>query len=410
MMRILHLTQYFPPEAGAVQVRAEAMARYLTEAGHHVTVLTEMPNHPVGIVHPEYRGKLFVRERFRGMDVVRVWVSTSPNKNLRTRATFYASYMVNSILRGLVLGGRYDVIYANSPPLLVGVSGWVLGAARRTPFVFEVHDLWPESAVDMGELNNPRIIRALTWVEEGCYKRARQIIVVSDGIHDRLVERGIPPEKLVMIQNGSNTDLFKPQPEAGAALRAQWGLQDKFIVFYGGIIGLAQGLEVVVETARVLVDEKDIHFVMVGEGPCRVQIEKQLDDYDLPNFSFLPGQSLEAMPAHLAAADVALAPLRDLPVFEGVRPTKIFDAWACERPVIVSARGEPCRIVQDADGGLCTEPENPQAIARAILTLRDDAERRRQYALSGARQVDARYSLRAMAVKLEQVLQENVAQ
>ena len=407
-MRILHLTQYFPPEAGAVQVRAEAMARYLTNLGHRVTVLTEMPNHPVGVIFPEYRGKLFVREHFRGMDVVRVWVSTSPRKSLRTRTAFYVSYMVNSILRGLVLGGRYDVIYANSPPLLVGVAGGALSIARRTPFVFEVQDLWPESAVDMGELTNQRFIRWATWLEERCYQRAKRIAVVSDGIHDRLIERGISSDKLVMVENGSNTDLFKPQPEAGAELRARWGLPDKFIVFYGGIIGLAQGLETVVETARTLVNETDVHFVMVGEGPRREAIEQLLADYQLPNFTFLPGQPLEVMPAHLAAADVALAPLRDLPIFEGVRPTKILDAWACERPVIVSARGEPCRIVQEANGGLCAEPENPEAIAQAILALRDDLERRRQLGMNGQRYVDAHYSLQAMALKLEGVLLESI--
>lgn len=408
-MRILHLTQYFPPEAGAVQVRAEAMARYLTQMGHHVTVLTEMPNHPVGIIYPGYRGRLFMRERFRGMDVVRVWVRTSPNKNLRTRLAFYFSYMVMSILRGLVLTGSYHVIYANSPPLLVGAAGWVLSLVRRTPLVFEVQDLWPESAVEMGELTNVHAIRWATWLEERCYQRATRVVAVSDGIRDRLMERGIPREKLVMVENGSNTDLFKPEPEAGSELRAEWGLQDKFIVFYGGILGLAQGLETVVDTARILVDQQDIHFVMVGNGPRREAIERLLADYDLPNFSLLPGQPLESMPSHLAAADVALAPLRDLPIFEGVRPTKIFDAWACERPVIVSARGEPCHLVQEAEGGLCAEPENPRDIARAILSLRDHPVKRRRLGLNGCGFVHARYSLRAMARKLEQVLQDSIS-
>jgi len=408
-VRILHLTQYFPPEAGAVQVRAGAMARYLTELGHHVTVLTEMPNHPMGVIFPEYHGKLFLREHFRGIDVVRVWVSTSPKKNFRTRLAFYASYMVNSILGGLILKGRYDAIYANSPPLLVGGAGWVLSLARRTPLVFEVQDLWPESAVAMGELTNQQAIRWATWLEEHCYQRAKRVVVVSDGIRSRLVERGIPSEKLAMVENGSNTDLFRPLPDEGIKLRRQWGLHDKFIVFYGGIIGLAQGLETVVETARTLVDQTDIHFVMVGEGPRRTAIEQLLASYELPNFTFLPGQPLEAMPAHLAAADVALAPLRDLAVFQGVRPTKILDAWACKRPVVVSARGEPCRIVKEASGGLCVEPENPEDMARATLTLRDDPEKRRQFGLNGHRYVHAHYSLKAMALKLEQVLRESIS-
>jgi glycosyltransferase involved in cell wall biosynthesis len=407
-LRILHLSQYFPPEAGAVQVRAAAMARYLTDMGHHVTVVTEMPNHPVGIVFPEYRGKLFVRERFQGIDVVRVWVYTSPNKSFRSRLGFYLSYMVNSILRGLVLRGHYDVVFANSPPLFVGVAGSILSIARRIPFVFEVQDLWPESAVDMGELRNPRVIQMSTWLEERCYQRATKIVTVAHGIFDRLIERDIPSSKLALVENGSNTDLFKPEPSAGDELRSHWGLQDKFIVFYGGIIGLAQGLETIVETARLLRDQSDVHFIMVGEGPRRHAIEKLLDDYDLPNFTLLPGQPLEAMPAYLAAADVALAPLRDLPVFAGARPTKIFDAWACLRPVIVSARGEACRVVREAAGGLCAQPETPPDIAHAILSLRDNQTQRHQMATNGYNFVQENYSLKAMATKLEQVLREGV--
>lgn len=405
-MNILHLTQYYPPEAGAVQVRAEAMARYLTQAGHSVTVLTEMPNHPKGIVFPDYRGRFWLRERFRGVEVIRVWVSASPRKTTMRRLAFYGSYALNSFLKGLLLRREFDVIYANSPPLFVGVAGAALGAVRGVPLVFEVQDLWPESAVDMGELNSALAIRIATWLEELCYKRARSIITVSTGIQNRLLERGLPAQKLTMIQNGSNTDLFTPQPESGLKLRMQWGLRDKFIVLYGGNIGLAQGLETVVESAHLLRHESDIHFAMVGEGPCRDAIKDMLGRYQLPNFTLLPGQPLEQMPAHLSAADVALAPLRDLPVFHGVRPTKILDAWACRRPVIVSARGEPCRLVQDCEGGICTDPENASALADAILDLRDNPAKRLRMGQNGQQEVTEHHSLQAMAGKLERVLQQ----
>ena len=405
-MNIIHLTQYYPPEPGAVQVRAQAIASSLVQFGHHVTVLTEMPNHPVGVIYPDYKGKLFSKEVLDDVEVLRVWVKTTPKKNFYTRIAFYLSYMLNAGLRGIFLRRKYDFVFANSPPLFVGVAGLFLSFVHRIPFVFEVQDLWPESAVDMGELRNQRFIRWATWLEEKCYQYAERIVVVSDGIYNRLVERGIDPQKIRMVENGSNTRLFKPQPEQGARLRAHWGLDEKFIVFYGGIIGLAQGLETIVETAQRLVTEPDIHFVMVGEGPRRAALEAMLADLNLPNFTFLPGQTLEAMPAHLNAADVALAPLRDLPVFEGVRPTKIFDAWACERPVIVSARGEPCRIVQEAEGGLCTAPECPDEIANAILALRDQPELRLKLGLNGKKFVDSQYSLQAMAAKLELVLRD----
>jgi glycosyltransferase involved in cell wall biosynthesis len=185
-------------------------------------------------------------------------------------------------------------------------------------------------------------------------------------------------------------------------------LQDKFIAMYGGIIGLAQGLETLVETARLLVEEPDVHLILVGNGPRRAALETLVEAYQLPNLTLLPGQPLEVMPSFLAAADVALVPLRNLELFYGARPTKMFDAWACQRPTVVSIAGEARRIVQQADAGLVAEPENPADIARAILALRDQPEKRRRLGLNGQRYVDQHYSLQAMALKLEQVLLESV--
>ena len=224
-MRILYLSQYFPPEVGATQTRAYEMAQGLIRAGHRVTMLTEVPNHPEGIIRPEYRGRFWVRETLDGIDVIRVWVRTTPVKTMRTRLAFYISYMLNAALAGLLLArGRYDVIYATSPPLFVGGAALALSYLRHIPLVFEVRDLWPESAVALGELTNPCFIRWATWLEERCYARARRIIVVTQGIHDRLIERGLSAEKLVLIPNGANTDLFRPRPDEGAALRRELGL------------------------------------------------------------------------------------------------------------------------------------------------------------------------------------------
>ncbi len=355
--------------------------------------------------------KFFLREELDGIDVVRVWVKTAPRKTFGTRIAFYATYMVNAALRGLLLRGPYDVVFVNSPPLFVGGAGLALSYLRRTPFVFEVQDLWPESAVQMGELKNPRFVRWATWLEERCYHRARRIVAVTDGIYERLRERGYSANELDLIENGSNTAIFRPQPrEVGARIRAELGLQDKFIALYGGIMGLAQGIETLVETARLLVDEPDVHILLVGGGPRRQEIEELADSYQLPNLTLLPSQPLEAMPAYLSAADVALVPLRDLDLFHGARPTKMFDAWACQRPTVVSVAGEARRVMEKVEAGLAAEPENPADIARAILALRDDPERRRQFGLNGQRYVDAHYSLQAMALKLEQVLLESIEQ
>jgi colanic acid biosynthesis glycosyl transferase WcaI len=388
-MRVLHLSQYFPPEAGAVQVRALTVARALVEQGHQVTVLTEVPNHPSGVIQSAYRGKLWVRDTLDGIDVIHLWVKTSEVKHFRSRMLFYLSYMLAAIIAGLVVLGRFDVIFANSPPLFVAVAGWILSLVRRTPFVMEVQDLWPESAVVLGELQNPRYIRAAKWVEEKCYRRAKHIVAVTQGICDRLLARGVPGTKLVLAPNGSNIDIFQPDLEGAADLRAQLALERKFVAIYAGIHGIAQGLEVLVEAARLLEDQTDVHLVLVGDGPQKAKILALKERYGLPNLSMLPGQPLEQMPAYLTMADVSLVPLRKNDLFLGARPTKIFDAWACSRPVIVSIDGEARQVVEAVGGGVFVEPED----ARAIAGLR------------GRNVVERLYSLQAAASIIEETLQ-----
>jgi glycosyltransferase involved in cell wall biosynthesis len=403
-MRILYLSQYFPPEVGATQTRAYEMARYLVSAGHQVTMLTEVPNHPSGIIPPEYQGKLYERADLEGIDVIRVWVKASPKKTFANRMLFYTSYMVNATLAGLILSrGRYDVVYATSPPLFVGGAVLALSYLRRIPFVFEVRDLWPESAVAIGELTNPRAVTLAGKLEEMCYNRARYIVVVTHGIQQRLVERGFGP-KVALIPNGANTDLFHPDPEAGAALRADLELTDKFLAVYAGIHGLAQGLEVVLEAAQQLLQVPDIHFLFVGEGPKKAGLLELRDKLELTNVTMMPERPRSEMPAFLSAADVALVPLRKLELFEGAVPSKLFDAWACGCPVLLSIDGEARRVLHQADAGVFVEPENAERLAHSILQLKDDPNQLHRYGEQGRRFVEEHYSRQQLATRLEELL------
>ncbi len=408
-MRILYLSQYFPPEVGATQTRAYEMARSLVTTGHHVTVITEFPNHPKGIIPPTYHGKWLERSELDGIEVIRVWVKTSPTKNFRTRLVFYFSYMINAALAGLFLvKGKYDAIYATSPPLFVGGAALAISYLRRIPLLFEVRDLWPESAVAMGELSNPKAIMLSEWLEKACYQRARQIIVVTKGIYNRLIERGYAPDKLSLIFNGANVDLFYFQPEAGQAVRQQLGLQDKFIVMYAGIHGLAQGLETIVEAAFLLSSQPDIHFLLVGEGPVKEQMMSLAQQRNLVNITFHPEVPHTHMPAFLSAAAVTLVPLRRLALFEGALPSKMFDAWACQRPTLVSINGEAKQALLQAQAGLFIEPENPTALVKAILELRADPAACQQMGLNGRRAVIENYSRQAQAKQLANLLTETL--
>ena len=400
-MRILYISQYFPPEAGATQTRAYEMARNLVRLGHQVTLLAEIPNHPSGVIPPEYRGKWVERATLEGIDVIRLWVKASPVKGFRQRMLFYLSFMLSSTLAGLFLArGKYDLVFATSPPLFVGASGLIIALLKRFPFIFEVRDIWPASAVALGELSNPRAIRWATWLEETCYARAKKIVVVTRGIRLSLEQRGIPQEKLALIPNGANTDLFQYRSAARHRLRADLNLEDKFIAVYAGIHGVAQGLETLLEAAVLLKDHPDVHFLLIGDGPKKKDLLDLSRHLDLTNLTFLPEQPRERIPDYLSAADVALIPLRNLEIFSSALPSKMFDAWACQLPVLLSVPGEARQLMEACQGGLYVAPEDAQALKAGILTCRSEPQLIRQWGENGRLFTQAHYSRQALAADL----------
>jgi colanic acid biosynthesis glycosyl transferase WcaI len=369
-MRILYLSQYFPPEAGATQTRAYEMAHSWIQLGHSVTMLTEFPNHPSGIIPSKYKGKLFERTILDGIEIIRVWVKASPIKNFRSRMLFYLSYMLSSIIAGIFFArNRYELLYATSPPLFTGGGALVLSFVKRIPMVFEVRDLWPESAVALGELSNPRIISWATRLEEICYRKAVLVVVVTHGIYGRLIQRSILPDKLLIIPNGANIDMFTFKSVERERIRRELKLNGKFVAIYAGIHGLAQGLETILETARLLQGTPNNHFLLIGDGPKKQEIISLANEYNLPNLTLLPEIPREQIPGYLSAADVALVPLRKADIFKGALPSKIFDAWACERPVLISIDGEARELVETVHGGVYIPPEDPLKMADALINL-----------------------------------------
>jgi colanic acid biosynthesis glycosyl transferase WcaI len=405
-MHILYLSQYFPPEVGATQTRAHEMAQGLTNAGHQVTVITEFPNHPKGIILPAYRGKIYERTYLNRIEVIRVWVKTSTEKRSLNRLAFYLSYMVHAILAGIFLArGPYDLIYASSPPLFVGGTALALSYLRRVPLVFEVRDLWPESAVALGEIKNPTAIALATKLEEACYRRSEATVVVTQGILDRLVERGVPPSKLAFIPNGANIELFQFQPEGRTFIRKALGLGDQFVVIYAGILGVAQGLDTLLQAARLLQGDHGIHFLMVGEGPKKAELMTRSEKYGLSNLTFIPEQPRELMPRYLSAADVALIPLRNIDLFKRALPSKIFDVWACERPIILSVEGEARHVLEQAHGGLFVPPEDALTLIKSLKSLKGNPSLRDEMGKKGRLFVVKHYSRKEQAAQLDELLE-----
>lgn len=406
-MRILYISQYFPPEVGATQTRAYEMARGLVRAGHKVTVIGEFPNHPHGIMPADYRGRLLERVLLDGIDVIRVWVYTSTRKNFASRMAFYLSFMVMAIWAALfVARDKYDVIYASSPPLFVGAAALVIRFLRRIPLVFEVRDLWPESAIQLGELSNPHAIAWATRLEEACYHQARHIVAVTQGIYDSLQQRNIADDKLTLIPNGANTELYMrrtPRPELAARLGVGPG---HFVAMYTGLHGLAHGLETVLCAADLLRDHEDILFLFVGDGPQRAALMALAKELELPNTVFHHAVPEVELPDYLALAHIGLDCRRRIGISEGTLPVKMFSYMACEVPVLLSIEGEAAALLQRARAGIAVPPETPRALADAILDLQRDPGRCAFYGQQGRAFVEKNFSRQGFVHVLETLLTE----
>ena len=403
-MNILMLSQYFYPEVGATQTRVHEFAKYLAQKGHRVTVIAEFPNHPTGIIPNEYKGKLFEREILDGFEVLRVWVLASPKKGTLRRMGFYTSYMLMAITGGLLSKKKYDIVFATSPPLFVGISGYVLSKLKRTNFVFDIRDLWPEAAVALGELSNQKIIRFAEKIELFLYENSSAIVAVTEGFIKHISNLGIESEKLYHIPNGTIPEIFDPS-DIDINLKARLGLEGKFIVTFAGNHGIAQGLDTIIESANQLQEHSDIVFFFIGEGPVKQSLIDLKEKYQLSNVIFHPQIPLDQIAKYINMSDILLVPLKKDEVFHTFIPSKMFDFMCCAKPIILSVDGEACQILEDkAKAGKFVPPEDAVALSEAILLLRDNPELCSEYGRNGREFVLKEYLREQQAQNLESIM------
>jgi colanic acid biosynthesis glycosyl transferase WcaI len=365
-MRILYLSQYFPPEPGAPAARVSELSKAWVEAGHEVTVLTAMPNHPTGIVPPEYRDKGFVRESWHGVDVCRTWIYAAANKGFAKRSLAYASFSASASLLGQWRVPEPDVVLATSPQLLCGAAGAAVASLKRKPFVLEVRDLWPESIVAVGALPRQHpVIKGLEVVEKTLYRAADHIVVVTDAFEENLAKRGVSRRKMSIIKNGVDLTRFKAAPRE-TALRAKLGWSGKFVCAYVGTHGMAHGLDAVLDAAKALLADDRVRFLFVGEGAERARLQRRIDDEGLANVTMLGVLPRDAMNEVYATADLCLVPLRKSELFTTVIPSKIFEIFAMARPILLSVDGEARTIVERAEGGRFVPPEDVAQMVTGI--------------------------------------------
>jgi colanic acid biosynthesis glycosyl transferase WcaI len=426
-VKILYVSQYFPPEMGAPAARAGELAHHWARAGHQVSILTGFPNHPTGVVPAEWRARLWRlvhHERISaigaepaaaqrpdseaaGFDVYRTWVWPLPNRKTHERMRNYASFCLSAAVRGLGLP-RPDVIIATSPQLLVALAGWWLAFARRLPFVFEVRDLWPESLTAVGVGNEHSLLhRSLAKLAGFLYARADLIVVVTPAFREYLIEHWrVPAEKIAVVENGVETEVFCPQPDsANCALRHELGVEDAFLVCYVGTMGMAHGLETLLDAAAELLEQRtDVLFLLVGEGAEKARIRSLAESRRLTNVRFLDQQPRERIPAFISASDACLVLLRKTDIFKTVIPTKMLEFMSCARPVILGVDGQARQIVEEANAGIVIEPENAGALVQAIHQLASDQALRFELGQNGRRHISERFSRAETARKFAQIL------
>lgn len=377
-MRILFLSDNFPPEGNAPATRLWEHATRWVAAGHEVTVITCAPNFPEGHLYEGYRNAWRQVEVLQGIRVVRVMTYITANEGFVKRTLDYLSFMLMGFFLGL-FERRPDVVVATSPQFFCALGGWALSVAKWRPFVFELRDLWPASIMAVGAMKKSLLIRFLEQVELFLYRRARRVIAVTESFRQDLVDRGIPADRIDVIRNGVDLDRYQPA-ERDPALEREFDLQGKFVIGYMGTHGMAHALPRVLEAAERLLDRDDIVFFFAGSGAERGTVERLVREKGLHNVRLIPRQPKERMPALWTVCDVSLVPLRDNPVFATVIPSKIFESMGMGVPILMSLPdGEATRIIEGDEVGICVPPENPQAMADAIVMLADSSEQMQRF-------------------------------
>jgi colanic acid biosynthesis glycosyl transferase WcaI len=408
-MKILYVSQYFPPEMGAPAARVSELSRHWVQAGHDVTVLTGFPNHPTGKLAADYRKqfrRLVMKEEIDGVKVVRTWLLPLPNSRPYERMLNYSSFCVSAAVTGLFLS-RPDVVIGSSPQLLVGLSGWWLARLKRTSFVFEVRDLWPESLAAVGLGNQTSMLhRSLARIADFLYRRSDRIAVVTPAFKDYLVRNmNVVPGRIFIVQNGVETDVFDPG-RAELNLKSKMGLEGKFVVSYIGTMGMAHGLDKVLDAATELQrTHPQIVFLFVGEGSDKERIISIATFRKLSNVRFIDEQPRERIPDYIHASDACLVLLRKSEIFKTVIPTKMLEFMSCARPVILGVDGQARKIIEEAHAGIFIQPENVNDLTEAVVRLASDPELRDSLGRSGRQHILQHFSRAQTARTYIQVLE-----
>jgi glycosyltransferase involved in cell wall biosynthesis len=391
-MKLLILTQYFPPEVGAPQNRLYELAIRLQQKGIDISVLTAMPNYPQMEVYEGYKGKFYMRESMSGLQVHRSWIYTTTSKRIFKRLLNYFSFVLTSFFVGWFKLGKFDYILCESPPLFLGKTAYALKKLKGAKLLFNVSDLWPESAERLGLVTNSFFLKSATKLEEFLYRQSDLISGQTQGIVKNISSR-FPDKKVYWLPNGVDLNYYNAD-----AIQSNWREQHRFgehdfILLYAGIIGHAQGLEVIIHAAAQLKEYNNIKFVLIGSGPEKEWLQELKTGMQVHNVFFFDAVGKKEMPAIIAASTVSVVPLKRLDLFKGAIPSKIFENLAMKKPILLGVEGEAKDLfITTGNAGLAFTPEDPTDLANKTLQLYNNRELLQQLGENGYRYVQEKFT------------------
>jgi glycosyltransferase involved in cell wall biosynthesis len=369
-MRVLFLTDNFPPEVNAPATRTYEHCKEWVKKGVEVTVITCVPNFPQGVVYDGYKNRLYQKENIEGIKVIRVWSYMVVNKGFLKRTLDYISYSLAAFIAGLFI--KTDLIIATSPQFFTAIAGRKLGFWKRTPWIMEVRDLWPESIKNVDAIKDNFIIRLLEREELKCYEKAKAIITVTDTFKEVIVEKGIPENKFEVVKNGANLELYQPKKK-NEIIIDKLNLKGKFILGYIGTHGMAHKLDFIINTAQKI-NDTTIHFLFIGDGAEKESIVDLSNKMNLKNTTFLDPIKKQDVADYISIIDIALIPLKKSELFKSVIPSKIFESAAMQKPILLGVDGESRGIIEKYNAGLYFEPENESDLIGKISILSSNNE------------------------------------
>ncbi len=411
-MHILLLHQYFLDSGDSGGSRFNEMTKVWKEAGHDVTVIAGMVHYTTGTKKDKYKGKFFLKEiNEDGVTILRCHVSEAYNTNFIGRLWAYFSFVFSSIFAGVFKAkDKYDVIVVTSPPLFVGITGLILSFLKRIPMVFEIRDLWPESAIDTGVLTNKMIIRFAFWFEALVYKKAALINCLTPAFRNALIEKkGIAPEKVIMIPNAADFSLSEQLLATfnREELRSQKGWNGKFVITYVGAHGIANHLIQVVDTAELLRDT-NVHFVLIGDGMEKPKLKAESLSRGLKNIEFIDSVPKAEVFKYILASDMGASVLKNVDTFKTVYSNKTFDYMSCQKPILMAIDGVSRELVEEAACGSFVQPENPEDFAQKVNYYINNNDKAIEQGYNGYRFAQTNFDRSILAKKyltnLEQVI------